>query len=84
MSSLIALSTGMCAIVLGSIALSLRPIAESARSFNYCVEERISYWTKQDDEQLERSWTRSNQVAFCNGKVYKLRVTNLNSDQTKE
>ena len=84
MSGLIAFSTGMCAVALGSIALSLRPIAESARSFNYCVEERISYWTKQDDEQVERPWTRSNQVAFCNGKVYKLRVTNLNSNKTKE
>ena len=84
MSGLIAFSTGMCAIALGSIALSLRPIAESARSFNYCVEERISYWTKQDDDQVEQPWTRSNQVAFCNGKVYKLRVTNLNSNKIKE
>ncbi len=83
MGSLVALSTGMCAIALGSIALSLRPIAESARSFNYCVEERITYWTKKDDEQIQRPWTRSNQVAFCNGKVYKLHVTNLNPKKAK-
>ena len=77
MDPLIQLAAGASAIALGSIAWSLAPIGESARNFNYCVEQKVAYWQEQDGKL--HPWTRSNQVAFCNGKVYKLTVSNLKS-----
>ena len=77
MDPLIQLAAGASAIALGSIAWSLAPISESARNFNYCVEQKVAYWAEKQGEL--HPWTRSNQVAFCNGKVYKLTVSNLKS-----
>ena len=77
MDPLIQLAAGASAIALGSIAWSLAPISESARNFNYCVEQKVAYWVEKQGEL--HPWTRSNQVAFCNGKVYKLTVSNLKS-----
>ena len=77
MDPLIQLAAGASSIALGSIAWSLAPISESARNFNYCVEQKVSYWAEKQGEL--HPWTRSNQVAFCNGKVYKLTVSNLKS-----
>ena len=77
MDSLTQLAAGFSAIALGSIAWSLAPISESARNFNYCVEQKVAYWEEKDGKL--HPWTRSNQVAFCNGKVYRLTVSNLKS-----
>ena len=77
MDPLIQLAAGLSAISLGSIAWSLAPVSESARNFNYCVEQKVAYWEEKDGEL--HPWTRSNQVAFCNGKVYRLTVSNLKS-----
>jgi len=77
MDPLTQLAAGFSAIALGSIAWSLSPISESARNFNYCVEQKVAYWQEKDGKL--HPWTRSNQVAFCNGKVYKLTVSNLTS-----
>jgi len=76
------LAAGVSAIALGSIAYSLVPISESAKNFNYCVEQKVAWWEEKDGEL--HPWTRSNQVAFCNGKVYKITVSNLNSKKGKE
>lgn len=77
MDPLIQLAAGVSAIALGSIAYLLVPISESAKNFNYCVEQKVSWWEEKDGKLYP--WTRSNQVAFCNGKVYKLKVSNLKS-----
>ena len=77
MDPLIQLAAGFSAIALGSIAYFIMPISESAKNFNYCVEQKVAYWVKEDGKL--HPWTRSNQVAFCNGKVYKVTVSNLNS-----
>ena len=58
------------------MAYLMVPISESAKNFNYCVEQKVSWW--QEKEGKLHPWTRSNQVAFCNGKVYKITVTNMN------
>ena len=77
MDPLIQLAAGASAISLGAIAWSLAPVSESARNFNYCVEQKVAYWEEKDGKL--HPWTRSNQVAFCNGKVYRLTVSNLKS-----
>ena len=77
MDSLIQLAAGASAIALSSIAWSLAPIGESARNFNYCVEQNVAYWAEKDGEL--HPWTRSNQVSFCNGKPHKITVGNLKS-----
>ena len=77
MDPLIQLAAGFSAIALGSIAYFMMPISESAKNFNYCVKQKVAYWEKEDGEL--HPWTRSNQVAFCNGKTYKITVSNLNS-----
>ena len=76
MYPLIQLAAGISAIALGSIAYLLIPISESAKNFNYCVEQKVAYWEEKDGEL--HPWTRSNQVAFCNGKVYKVKVSRQN------
>jgi len=75
MDPIIQLAAGVSAIALGSIAYSLVPISESARNFNYCVEQKVAWWDEKEGKQ--NPWTRSNQVAFCNGKTYKVTVSNL-------
>ena len=77
MDPLIQLAAGVSAISLGAIAWSLAPVSESARNFNYCVEQKVAYWEEKDGKL--HPWIRSNQVAFCNGKVYRLTVSNLKS-----
>ena len=77
MDPLIQLAAGASAISLGAIAWSLAPVSESARNFNYCVEQKVAYWEEKDGEL--HPWTRSNQVAFCNGKAYRLTISNLKS-----
>tara|TARA_B100001057_G_C22668639_1_gene878921 strand:- start:109 stop:357 length:249 start_codon:yes stop_codon:yes gene_type:complete len=62
-------------VFLGFIAFSLTSIGEAAKSFNYCVEQKVAYWVKIDEE--EHPWTRSNMVAFCNGKTSKVRITKM-------
>ena len=37
---------------------------------------KVAWWEEKQGKL--HPWTRSNQVAFCNGKVYKITVTNLN------
>ena len=76
MDPLIQLAAGVSAIALGSVAYLLVPISESAKNFNYCVEQKVAWW--QEKEGKLHPWTRSNQVAFCNGKVYRITVTNMN------
>ena len=76
MDPLIQLAAGFSAIALSSIAYFMMPISESAKNFNYCVEQKVAYWVKEDGEL--HPWTRSNQVAWCNGKIYKVTVSNLN------
>ena len=76
MDPLIQLAAGVSAIALGSMAYLMIPISESAKNFNYCVEQKVAWW--QEKEGKLHPWTRSNQVAFCNGKVYKITVTNMN------
>ena len=76
MDPLTQLAAVVSAIALGSIAYLLIPISESAKNFNYCVEQKVAYWEEKDGEL--HPWTRSNQVAFCNGKVYKVKVSSQN------
>lgn len=72
-------AAGFSAISLGAIAYLLVPISDSAKNFNYCVEQKVAYWVEKEGKL--NPWTRSNQVAFCNGKVYKIKVSNLKSNQ---
>ena len=77
MDPLIQLAAGISAIALGSIAYSLVPISESAKNFNYCVEQNVAWWEEQDGQL--HPWTRSNQVAFYNGKIFEVEVNNLDA-----
>ena len=76
MDPLIQLAAGVSAIALGSMAYLMIPLSESAKNFNDCVEQKVAWW--QEKEGKLHPWTRSNQVTFCNGKVYKITVTNMN------
>ena len=75
MDPLMQLAAGLSAIALGSIAYSLAPISEYAKNFNYYVDQKVAWWEEKDGQL--HPWTRSNQVAFWNGKVCKLKASNL-------
>ena len=71
------MSAGISSIALGSIAYSLVVISESAKNFNYCVEQDVTWWEEQDGQL--HPWTRSNQVDFCNGEIFEVEVNNLDA-----
>lgn len=71
------MSAGISSIALGSIAYSLVVISELAKNFNDCVEQDVTWWEEQDGQL--HPWTRSNQVAFCNGEIFEVEVNNLDA-----
>ena len=68
MDPLLQLAAGVSAIALGSIAYSLVPISESAKNFNYCVEQGCLVGR---EEWKAAPLDSFQSVAFCNGKVIK-------------
>ena len=82
MNSLFTICAGLATVSLAYIAVSLEPIAQQARQWNYCVEHQVAYFIEQEGK--EQPWTRPNQVAFCSGSAFKVDATITNIDSLKK
>ena len=51
MNSLLTICAGLATVSLAYIAVSLEPIAQQARTWNYCVEHQVAYFIEQEAKE---------------------------------